>query len=67
MRVRVVVLLAHEHDVGLGEVGEHALQVSERPPARIVDALGNVGWNCGGGRGRNRCRRGWLLQEDGAE
>ena len=60
-------LLADEHDVGLGEIGEHALEVGERLPARVVDALGNVGRNCGGGRGRNRCRRDWLLQEDGAE
>ena len=43
------------------------LEIDERPPARVVDALGNVGGNRGSGRGRNRRRRDWLLQEDGAE
>ena len=67
VRVRIVVLLADEHDVGLGEVGEHALEVGERLPARVVDALGNVGRN-GGGR---RCATGvgatGCGSEDGAE
>jgi hypothetical protein len=42
VRVRIVVLLADEDDVGPGEARDHHLEVDELALARVVDALGDV-------------------------
>ena len=47
--VRIVVLLADEHDIGLRDIGEHALQIGKGQAARVVDALGNVDRRGGSG------------------
>ena len=39
MRVRIVVLLAHEHDIRPREIREHGLEVSERLGAGVKNAL----------------------------
>src|SRR5579862_3411166 len=39
MRIRIVVLLAEEHDVGAREIGKHRLEIRERLLPRVVDAL----------------------------
>ncbi len=51
VRVRVVVLLADEDQVGLRETGEHHLEIYERARGGVVDALGNVESDRGMGRG----------------
>ena len=35
-------LLADEHDVGTGQIGDHGLEVGERLAAGVVDALGHI-------------------------
>ena len=42
MRIGIVVLLADEHDIGLRDVREHALEIGERLPARVIDTLRNI-------------------------
>ena len=42
MGIGIVVLLADEHDVGLRDVREHALEIGERLLARVIDTLGNI-------------------------
>ncbi len=42
MGIRIVVLFADEHDVGLRDVREHALEIGERLLARVIDPLGNI-------------------------
>jgi hypothetical protein len=45
MRVVIFVLLAHEHDVGVREIGEHGFEVRERLSPRIEHPLWNVRGN----------------------
>jgi hypothetical protein len=42
MRVDVVMLFAHEHDVGAGEVGEHHLEVGEGAAGVVEHAVRHV-------------------------
>ena len=55
VRVRIVVLLADEHDIDAGQVREHRLEVGEGPASGVEHAFGHVR------------REDWLLRRPGRD